>query len=337
MSYRRIPAVLSLSSLKTVAAVLLPGMAMLIAMLPAAANGFGPVGQEAPEIQRAVSANDEGCLPEPVAAPKAPSSSAPAPVFDHRCWVDYAEAEKGQAVWVDVRPLPEMRAAPMPGALQILLHQVSTKAFLKEALAVLIGNGVDDAEMAMACHQLKEAGFAQLRMLRHGARAWHRAGQPLLGNAETIMALDTIDAGYFHRGRVAGVWQVIGVDLPTETPATPSSKTISAIRGMKTIDAGNPDQTVDKLEATIRELRQARAGETPVYAPTTVIVTADEAAMQQLRQHLRERLDKFGTPFPENVLWLAGGWHDYAAFVEQQQRMAAIAADPPPLRRPCGS
>jgi rhodanese-related sulfurtransferase len=273
----------------------------------------------------------ESCPPEPVVALKMLSPPTPTPILDHSCWINYAEAEKRSPLWVDVRPLPETRAAPMPGTLQIPLHQVSTKTFLRETPAVLIGNGADDAEMAMTCHQLKEAGFTQLRILRHGARAWYRAGKPLLGNAETIMALDTIDAGHFLRGKVARVWRVMGVNLPSEISTQLSALPLPAFTNT-TSDEKNFDQALEQIRGFNKEWRRADTGNS-VYVPTTIIVAADETTAQQLRQRWRELHD---TP-DEDMLWLIGGWRDYVAFVEQQQRMAAIAANPPPLQRPCGS
>ncbi|MDR0770090.1 MAG: rhodanese-like domain-containing protein [Burkholderiales bacterium] len=317
------------SLLKTTVAVLLSCMSMLTVAATEPVS-LAQTTQTAPTV-----VTDEGCLLEPAAVTtttaKVLSPPVPVPVLDHSCWIGYAEAEKRSPLWVDVRSLPETRAAPMSGALQIPLHQISTKTFLKEMPAVLIGNGADDAEMAMVCHQLKEAGFAQLRLLRHGARAWYRAGQPLLGNAETIMALDTIDAGYFLRGQVAQVWRVIGVDLPTEALAQLSASPSSTFVGTA-LDAKAPDQTIDKIRTLVREWRRTDAG-TSAHVPTTIIVAADETATHQLRQRWRELSD-----VPDNdVLWLTGGWRDYVAFVEQQRRMAAIAANPPPLRHPCGS
>jgi rhodanese-related sulfurtransferase len=309
------------SLLKTMAAALLLGMSMLTA----AASEPASVAQATQTVPAAVA--DEGCSPEPVVAPKTSPSPAPAPVLDHGCWIGYSEAEKLSPLWVDVRSLPETRAAPMPGALQIPLHRVSTKTFLKETPVVLIGNGTDDAEMAMICHQLKEAGFTQLRILRHGARTWYRAGQPLLGNAETIMALDSIDAGYFHRGQVARVWQVIGVNLPEKALQSPAF--IGTV-----LDAKSLDQAVDQIHSLVRERQQTRTKtETAAYAPTAIIIAADETATQQLRQRWRELSGKPGS----DVLWLVGGWNDYVTFVEQQRRIAAVAANPPPLQRPCGS
>jgi rhodanese-related sulfurtransferase len=307
------------SLLKTAAAVLL---SVLLSAMTAAANE-----PTATKMVQPV-ASDETCPPEPVIVPKTSPSSVPALLLDHSCWVSYAEAEKRSPLWVDVRSLPETRAAPMPGALQIPLHHVSTKAFLKEAPVVLIGNGVDDAEMAMTCHQLKGAGFTQLHMLRYGARSWHRAGQPFLGNAETIMALDTIDAGHFLRGQIAGVWQVVGVNLPEEVSAQFSASASTML------DAKNINQAVDQIRAVIRERQQTRANtEASAYVPTVIIVTVDETTTQQLRQRWRELSGAQDT----DMLWLIGGWRDYAAFVEQQQRMAAIAANPPSLQRPCGA
>jgi rhodanese-related sulfurtransferase len=308
------------SLLKTMMAALLLGAPMLTAV----ASEPEPVVQAAPHAVA-----DKDCSPEPAAAPKASPPDTPTPLLDHGCWINYAEAEKRAPLWVDVRPLPEARAALMPGALQIPLHQVSTKTFLKETFTVLVGNGTDDAEMAMTCHQLKKAGFTQLRMLRHGTRAWYRAGQPLLGNAETIMALNNIDAGYFHRGQVARVWRVIGVNLPVET----STSLPPAFVGTA-LNAKDLNQAVDQIQGIIREWQQTRVNtEASVYVPTTIIVAADEIATRQLWQRWRERS---GEPDGE-VLWLTGGWNDYVAFVEQQQRIAAIAANPPPLQRPCGS
>lgn len=302
---RRTTSSLSISSLLTaMAVVLLSGMAI-------SANAANETS-----MAPAAFVADEGCAPAPVALPKASPSSVP--VLDHSCWINYRDAEKLVPLWVDVRPLPETRVAPLPGALQIPLHQVFTKTFLKETPAVLIGNGVDDAEMAMACRQLKDAGLAQTRILRHGVRAWYRAGQSLPGHAETIMALDTIGAEYFHRGQIAQAWRVVGVNLPEEALASYA------------VNAKTPDQAVGQIRSLIRRWADTQ---TSTYAPTTVIVAADEAATQQLRQQWRAL---FGA-LSDDVLWLADGWSGYVAFVEQQQRVAAIAANPPPLRRPCGS
>jgi rhodanese-related sulfurtransferase len=82
---------------------------------------------------------------------------------------------------VDVRSPEDFKRLHIPGSLNIPLHAVKTKGYLKTVVVVLIHKGFQYSLLASECRQIKDRGF-KVRILDGGLPAWERSGNKLVGD-----------------------------------------------------------------------------------------------------------------------------------------------------------
>ena len=91
---------------------------------------------------------------------------------------------------VDVRSREDFERLRIAGSINIPLHAVKTKTYLKSAPVVLVNQGFRYAELVNECRRLAERGFA-MSILDGGLPAWKRQGGQLAGD---LFALDEMKA-----------------------------------------------------------------------------------------------------------------------------------------------
>lgn len=90
--------------------------------------------------------------------------------------------KKGQKViLVDIRSKEEFKNVSIPGAINIPLHFIKSKAFLKSKPLVLVDGGYPDRQTEETCKALRHAGF-RVSILSGGLLAWYRQGGPVKGD-----------------------------------------------------------------------------------------------------------------------------------------------------------
>jgi rhodanese-related sulfurtransferase len=82
---------------------------------------------------------------------------------------------------VDIRNPEDFERLHIPGSLNIPLHAVKTKGFLKSVTVVLIHEGFQYSLLATECRQLTDMGFKVL-ILDGGLPAWELSGNKLAGD-----------------------------------------------------------------------------------------------------------------------------------------------------------
>lgn len=87
---------------------------------------------------------------------------------------------------VDVRNPEDFERLHIPGSLNISLHAVKTKDFLKSASVVLIHEGFQYSLLATECRRLTDMGF-NVHILDGGLPVWKSSGNKLAGD---LFALD---------------------------------------------------------------------------------------------------------------------------------------------------
>lgn len=92
---------------------------------------------------------------------------------------------------VDVRSAGDFAQVHIPGSLNIPLHQVKTKAFLKKAPFVLIDQGYRIRTISLECRGLRRNGF-QATILDGGLAAWQAAGHSLDGDVFVAAKLSQV-------------------------------------------------------------------------------------------------------------------------------------------------
>ncbi|WP_133855231.1 rhodanese-like domain-containing protein [Comamonas sp. JUb58] len=277
-----------------------------------------------------------------------PVQAAPL-ALDQACWISAAEAAATHSnaqspTLVDVRPRSLQRAAPIARALQLELSDIASKRFLQQTPVVLVGTGLDNADVDQACRQLRQQGFAQLQAVRGGVRAWQAAQ---VGAASSGPLLQPLDAQTWIAALGQGMqWTVIAASEAMQRapqaqwPVPPEQLVAVQVEG-KERDA--------KLVAAIarayqdRLKRASHAG----YAQALVVIT-DGVVSDALRVQVEAALvptadaSKPGRSASATstamatlpAYWLGGGWQAYAQQVAQTAAIQQTANHR--LQAPCG-
>ena len=167
-------------------------------------------------------------------------------------WTDEAEKivkEPRRATWVDVRRAEAHARSRIPDSLQMPLHAVKTKGFLKDRSVVLVDEGHGSRALEAECRRLRENGFAQVSILYGGMNAWRRLG----GTADGSGAFDAdrVFPAAMHDIAYSTDWLVVAAE--GDAPAgLDESIAIS-------FDASKSEEFVSALNAEIASRSQVGA------------------------------------------------------------------------------
>jgi rhodanese-related sulfurtransferase len=99
---------------------------------------------------------------------------------------------KGASVVVDVRAPSSFAKYRIANSLNMPLHAIRTKNFLKNSSVILVNEGRDTAPLDAACQDLRRAGFSSVSILDGGLHAWHQKAGNLVGDVISQKDLDTM-------------------------------------------------------------------------------------------------------------------------------------------------
>jgi rhodanese-related sulfurtransferase len=274
-----------------------------------------------------------------------PLQTAPL-ALDQACWVNAADAAASvqgtqSPTLVDVRPRSLQRAAPIARALQLELSDMASKRFLQQTSVVLIGTGLDAAQVAQACQQLRQQGFAQLQAVRGGNRSWQAAQAGAAGSQPLLQPLDAqtwiAALGQGMQWTVISASEAMQHAPQAQWPVPPEQLVAVQVEG-KERDA--------KLVAAItrayrdRLKRESKAG----YAQALMVITdgvVSDALRAQVEKALAQTADLSGAASSTSAsitalptYWLDGGWQAYAQQVAQTAAIQHTANHR--LQAPCG-
>lgn len=274
-----------------------------------------------------------------------PVQTAPL-ALDQACWVNAAEAAASvqsaqPPTLVDVRPRSLQRAAPIARALQLELSDIASKRFLLQTPVVLLGSGLDIAEVDQACRQLRQQGFLQLQAVRGGVRAWQAAQAATAGSQPLLQPLD---AQTWIAALGQGMhWTVISASEAMQTapqaqwPVPPEQLVAVRVEG-KERDAKLVAAIARAYQDRLKRVRHAG------YAQGLVVITdgvVSDALRTQVEAALAPTADASkpgrsasvtSATFP--AYWLDGGWQAYAQQVAQTAAIQQTANHR--LQAPCG-
>jgi len=113
---------------------------------------------------------------------------------------------------VDVRDVQRFDASHIPGALNIPLHLVKTKSFLRAGRIVLVDEGWGSARLERECARLADAGFGSVRILAGGMNIWPRRGGPLAGTRVVTAGPARISPAEFVEARGDPAWVIVNTE-----------------------------------------------------------------------------------------------------------------------------
>lgn len=119
--------------------------------------------------------------------------------------------------FVDVRSPSEFDRYRIAGSINIPLHLVKTKVFLKSQPFVLVNEGRNTTDIEKACGELKQAGFTRVSVLEGGLFGWYVSKRELQGDPVAQARLNLMSAGELFEARAEHTmsgWAVIDVSTP---------------------------------------------------------------------------------------------------------------------------
>ena len=111
---------------------------------------------------------------------------------------------------VDVRLENAYQTVRIPGSLNVPLHAVKTKPFLKTKPIVLVNDGYADLLLEKECRRLKDKGFNAV-FLTGGLNAWQHKKGPLEGDLIAAKAFSTVSAQTYYQEKA--VKNTIVIDI----------------------------------------------------------------------------------------------------------------------------
>ncbi len=136
---------------------------------------------------------------------------------------------KQKIILVDIRNRG-IREDKHPGSINIALHFIKTKAFLKLKPLVLVNAGYQDSQMEKECKRLRNKGF-NAAILTGGILSWHRKGGRLKGDLFALNGYNKISPRIFFQEKDYANQMVLDVSKEH----TQSIKAIDTIRNPHTI------------------------------------------------------------------------------------------------------
>jgi len=205
---------------------------------------------------------------------------------------------------VDVRSPAEFEQYRISESINIPLHLVKTKIFLKNAPIVLVNDGRSTAELEQVCQELRQGGFRQVTVLEGGLNAWHEHARPLAGDSFAQARLNRMSAAELSIERLYKDWLVLDVSTPGKFKDLRQWMPANVVV-VSTKAGTDPAASMRALIAKHRKTNlQGR-----------VLLVADD---NQAYERLDARLQKGGAI---STFRLDGGLTGYRAFISRQIAM----------------
>jgi rhodanese-related sulfurtransferase len=121
-----------------------------------------------------------------------------------------ANFSKGKIFLVDVRRPEEFSLFHIPGSMNIPLHFIRSKSFLKSRPLVLIGAEQNYSPMEAECLRLKKLGFS-VTIMDGGLYQWKINNGPIIGDLFAQRSLNELTAKDFYLEKNYDHWLIIDV------------------------------------------------------------------------------------------------------------------------------
>lgn len=218
------------------------------------------------------------------------------------CLTLLSEVDKRHALddinFVDVRLPEEYARYHIAGSINIPLHMVRTKEFLKIIPVMLINDGRCTIELENTCRELKQSGFKNVSVLDGGLFAWHASQKPLEGDLIELSRLSHMSAEELFEVRASTNWTVI------EMSASGKNNDIRSWLPANIITV--PVNSMATVSSTVLHLRKKNP-------QVKILLMADG---DDTYQRVDAQLKKSG--IASGVLHLDGGIKGYRAHVKNQ-------------------
>lgn len=230
---------------------------------------------------------------------------------DRSCLITLAEMDKMSAKsdfsLVDVRSTEEFDKFRIAGSINIPLHLIKTKTFLKKFSVVMVNDGRSTAELENACRELRQSGFTRLAVLDRGLFGWSLSKRPVAGDTADQKKLNRTAPRELFEERAMADWSVI--DISTPGKYEDMHRWLPG-KVVKIPLAGKPKSKSDPVAQIASGIAQQRK----LNPQSRLLLIADD---EQASQRIEQQLQKNG--HMSGVLRLDGGFEAYQKYVFDQQ------------------
>lgn len=217
--------------------------------------------------------------------------------------------ENPDAVVVDIRNPEDYRRFHIEGSLNIPLHAIKTKAFLKERRLLLVGDVVSDVAIRVACEHLANEGFAGLSALDGGMPSWVLGKGEIVGSTPHPAELLSVSPAQHLAAEGERPWLVV-----SDEGLSKQADIVLAAYGAIAWD-GSPKDMATRLG----KMRQADAADRQAGLLLLGSSTITAAVVDELAQLLPDR----------RMRYMEDGTNAYRSFLNihaaQQQRRPGSA------------
>ncbi len=122
----------------------------------------------------------------------------------------YKLKQKQNITLVDIRKPEEFEKVRIPASINIPLHAIKTKTYLKLQPVVLVNNGYQYTLLEKECKNLNKKGF-KVKILKGGLNFWRQKGGPFDGDIFAQKELNKVSPRAFYQEKNFGNQVVIDV------------------------------------------------------------------------------------------------------------------------------
>lgn len=226
------------------------------------------------------------------------------------------EVAHRRALLIDVRDAAAFEQFRIPGSLNLPLHAVKTKPFLKTNALVLVDEGQSPSELQAACLNLKKSGFTKVAVLKGGLKAWRDHDGRLEGQALEQDKLNTISPAQLFKEAAYDDWLILSVAAVKKTELR------------KLLPHAEPLGAAHQKMALTARVKAVAANRKLPASHLNVVVVDDNGSQQERINAIAKRQDL------KNVLYLDGGLQGYREFLKSQTAVWH-RIDNPPRQQAC--
>jgi rhodanese-related sulfurtransferase len=209
--------------------------------------------------------------------------------------------EKENIILIDVRNRDAFEKFWIPGSINMPLHSIKTKIFLRSKPSILVNEGFVYSELQRECERLLKDGFS-LSILWGGLNSWRQSGGILEGDKFAQKTLNKISAQDFFLEKEYEdlmVFYVSNIDKEKARSHIPHAL-------FKAFEP-NPDAFVSDVKKSIRKNRSR-------FSPPVLIVNDKGEGYDKVEKILQKAGIK-------NVFFLKDGLTGYRSFLRAQELM----------------
>jgi rhodanese-related sulfurtransferase len=223
---------------------------------------------------------------------------------------------QNKAMFVDVRSKSEFDDFRIPNSINLPMHAVKNKSFLRTKPVVLLNKGYATYELDELCDSLKAAGFPKVMVLDGGIVAWSINGK-LEGDLNAIGQLNRISPKEIDMVKAERDFLPVYVGERDEM--------VESLGVKMFIPASGDKQS--RLDSLQKIKSQIRADE---KANTSPLVFNKDGSNYSL---IKESLKNVEI---NNALYLIGGLRNYIEYREKQKLILTRMEAGPRKVKPCG-